>query len=325
MNFDGIFPRCLVTALGGRMAEIADTRPGRWSRLYDAWRHLGFFWWLFGLLFGLPSIISLLQTALTFGDLHPAIQSTVDAYNNGIGYLAGFVEPSLRKALIWIADALPWTFTLHAHWRHVFVLLTLVSLSRARAIALLALAGMRERAQVAKQNNWKSEWKRMTRGLSTIRRVRLRVQLIDPSWGAMTRVAVILAGLTTFNFLVAIAIGLISFTAGWMAQGLIAAFGTATFFVSTALHGIFRVRPAFAARWAALAFVCAAAASFVPWLQNAAALLVLGTVIVSHAILVIFLGLRRDSLFWFIDIPFGLTLLGPFLGAAVLLGGNWLW
>lgn len=111
--------------------ENARGRPLGWRGVLRA---LGFFPALFGVVFGTPALISLLQAALITGDLSAPLQDVINAYNNGLAIFGALVEPPLLPIITRLGEVLHWNLILYPHWRQLFVISMLLFSSEFRVI-----------------------------------------------------------------------------------------------------------------------------------------------------------------------------------------------
>lgn len=120
---------CVLVA--GTRVAMADANQR--LTLLDRFREFGFLWSLFVALVGAPSIISLYQSAFVGHDLSALPQSFIEGYEEALAIFGRAVEPALQPLLAWVSDLLGLEMTLHAHWRSLFVLASIVALSDVRA------------------------------------------------------------------------------------------------------------------------------------------------------------------------------------------------
>jgi hypothetical protein len=94
---------------------------------------LGFIPAVFGTLFGTPSVVSLARATFSLRDLHGPIREIIDAYNDGLAFMGGLVEPLIRPPLAWFGGLFGWEIALNPNWRHLFVLCMVFVLANARS------------------------------------------------------------------------------------------------------------------------------------------------------------------------------------------------
>jgi hypothetical protein len=98
---------------------IAKDKP---LSLRNVLKDLGFFPSLFGVIFGTPAVVSLLQAAFLTHELSAPLQAIVEAYQQGMAVFGALVEPYLKPIIDWFGELFAWKLMLYPHWRHVLVL-----------------------------------------------------------------------------------------------------------------------------------------------------------------------------------------------------------
>ena len=274
-----------------------------WGRSFA---DLGYFPWVFGVVFGAPSIVSLVQAAFATGDLHAPIQGMIDAWNAGLRVLSAFIEPAFRLFLDWLNRLVGWRLELGPHWRHLFVLSMILVAGFARAefrggaaSAPLVLSRLVQALPVVLIGS-------ILAGLVPLR----------GSWWAEGAIAAL--SLATLWLGMALSFPESFAIAVESARASISAFSrrlrlpppvSPLLVLSLALAGL-----------ASGAFIFAVALSFLPWFRPGAGIVFLGLYVIAVAFFALIHGFRIDRLF---NLRLGLAILGGFLGAGLIFLADW--
>lgn len=97
-------------------------------------RDFGWFFGLFTALVGAPSILSIHQFIFIDFRLARLFQWIVDGYNSLLVLFSALVEPLFAPVIVWLNDLFDWNLSLHPHWRPLFLLSTILTLSTARML-----------------------------------------------------------------------------------------------------------------------------------------------------------------------------------------------
>lgn len=93
-----------------------------------AFKDISFFWWLFGVIVGAPSIVSIVQSVFLDKPLITPLQWAQDRYDEALDVLGQLMEPFLVPLVQWVGNLFDWDLTLQPHWRPLFVLVMVSAL-----------------------------------------------------------------------------------------------------------------------------------------------------------------------------------------------------
>lgn len=83
---------------------------------------LGFFWWIFGVVVGTPSVVTLYQTVFVDQKLGKIFQDIIDGYNQFLQIIGNLIEPWIVPFIEWILQPFNLNVEVYPHWRSVFIL-----------------------------------------------------------------------------------------------------------------------------------------------------------------------------------------------------------
>lgn len=260
-----------------------------WRDLFD---DIGFFPWIFGVVFGTPAIISLLQAALVTGELSSPLQSVIDAYLQGMQVFGDLVEPRFRPLLSWLGGLFHWDLHLYPHWRHLFVL------SLVLWLAFVRIA-------------WQTG------------AVRSALSFLAPTIcgliGSIAAGLVDLSGGWWAQGLIA-ALPLAAGYLGLAAQEVIWNLTDSDSQYSKRAGALFARRLVTVALTSGADFLAAAGLSFLPDFHTSSGILVLAAFVVQGGLVSFFVGAARRNVD---QIRIGLTMLGGFGGTGLVIGLDW--
>lgn len=257
--------------------------------LWGAVKELGWFSGLLALLVGGPSVVSIVQAVFLDFDLIPVFQAVIDAYNEGLAFLGRLVEPVVQPLIAWLNARFNWALELQPHWRPLFAL-----------AMVLVVALMRYEAR---EGRWRLA------GIALI------------VWTPLVAAGAVAAGLAPLH-------------GGWLVQGVAAAavlglmgLGIG---VSGAVDSLADGDPAEAlsdtprslvraAGFAVMGFALGALLSLVPVLASGASVAAVGAFVIFMGVVVLLGGLSDNDAS---DARFGLTMLGGFLAAGLIVAAD---
>ena len=126
-----IQPSATEDLMGGTREKSAD--PDAVAR--TAGNHFFFFWALFGLIIGTPSLLSIFQAVFLKRDFALPIQSMVDGWNDFTRTLADVVEPFVVPLFQWLGPVLGIELNLQPYWRHHFIVMAMLVIAIGRNAA----------------------------------------------------------------------------------------------------------------------------------------------------------------------------------------------
>lgn len=101
---------------------MADEAKPEKLTLGEALKDLGWFPIMFAVGVGGPSILAIIECVLVNHQLVPALQWIVEGYNRIMAVLGAAVEPLVQPAIDWVNARFGWTLELDPVWRPMFAL-----------------------------------------------------------------------------------------------------------------------------------------------------------------------------------------------------------
>lgn len=286
------------------MAHTENNSAERLS-LWDAINDLGWFFRLYTLIVGAPSLLQIGQYAFPHFRLTPFFQWIPSGWRQLMDFMGDVVEAWLTPAIHWLDDLLHLDLDIDPIWRPLFALMTVIWASQLRT-SLRRDALWRKQGEQPEIVNW----------------VTHVLQFPALLLGALAAGAAMSAG-------------------GWLAQGLAAALPILFFqFFTAVAHAVEAVvfalirspnldkamrqvtEPAIAGSlFGSVGFALGACLSLVPSIERAAGVLALAGLVGMWGLLLAWAGLSRKAGDGFQDLMatrLGLTILGGFVAAGII-------
>lgn len=251
-------------------------------------KDFGFFSMLFAVAVSGPSVLSLLQAVFVEHRLVDALQWIVDGYDNIAGVLGAIAEPLIRPMIAWFNEQFGWSLVLQPHWRPLFVLAMVLVIGLLRTV--FGDSGVAMLIWYA------------------------TVLTISAAAGAIVSGLLPIAGVWYMQGAAAAApllFVLLSFGLGWTIEEAVQGKKDPAAGIRTMTRAI--------AMPSVIVFTLGAALSFVPGLSSGAGILALGITVLVIGVWLFRMGMTSGQSF---ICRYGLTVLGGFLAAGLILGAD---